>query len=554
MSSNAIFARSSQTTTARFALATLAALLLVAASARDGHAACNTAICSGGATACTITGNNVIDDDCVLNWSGKDVTLASGATLRTASDGQNFELITDDLDVYGTIQDRGASSATPLLINASGHFHVHSTGKIDASRGGTVWISAAGYAQFDGTEIDADGHSTSPDGGWISIESTGSSVSTSGTLHANGAAGGLGGRIDLNSATTLTTAATISTNGSSGAAGGHDGGEIYLTSLGDMTLGGDLLANGNGPSAYGGWIGLTSDGSFVTTHRVHANGDDDGLGGEITLLAADEAEFGDTVRANGGTGGGDGNKIEIDAASVLVSSDWSANGSTGAYGGSVAIVAQVGDIELQGTSFITADAGNAGAAGTIDLAAVGDVTLNGELIATATGGGTGGVITVAAENDVTVAADIQVNAAGTDSTAGSIDISAEYGVTISQTLDARSTSSAGWSDGTIAVAGCDVAVTSTGMMRTRNTNVGGGLNLLTYRGTLGIAGSILADGPAAASCSTPTSGNVFYCRCVDTSPADGNCDMPIACVSNPSTGGSTMTPAPLICPIPMPPC
>ena len=81
------------------ALASLAALLLSGASARIASAACSTAICVGSATACTISGSNTIDDDCVLNWSGKDVTLASGASMKTAADGQNFEIQTDDFDV-----------------------------------------------------------------------------------------------------------------------------------------------------------------------------------------------------------------------------------------------------------------------------------------------------------------------------------------------------------------------------------------------------------------------------------------------------------------------
>lgn len=537
-------------------LSALVGSMLVIAAAREAHAACNTAICVGGATACTISGTNTIDDDCTLNWSGKDVTLASGASLKTAADGQNFAIVTDDFDVSGTIQSRGAPLATPLTITTAGYLNVHSTGKIDVSRGGHATVDSTGAVQFDGTEFNADGGGSNADAGSITISSDGA-VSTTGAIHATGSGGGFGGRIDIESTTsTLSIGAAVTANGASGTLFHHDGGTIIIASAGDMTIGANVTANGNGTTAWGGSIDLTSGGNVIASGKLHASGDSDGEGGGITVEAVDEAEFGDTVKVNGGAGGGTGGGITITAASVLVSSDWSANGGTDANGGAVAITAENGDVELQGTSYISAVSGNGGDGDTIEISATGNVTLNGELFASASGGGTGGDVTVSADGNVTVAADIVVDAAGTDSSGGTITITGgtNHTVTISQLLAARSTSSTGWFDGGIAVSACNVTVTNTGILRTRNTSVGSGTNVIDYQGTLTVAGSALADDPAAGSCASPLSGNVFACRCVDTTPADGTCDTPLACVSNATTTGATITPTALVCPVMMAAC
>ncbi len=560
------------------ALVGLVALLSLC-TARVAGAACSTAICVGTATACTISGANTVDDDCILDWSGKDVTLASGASLKTASDGQNFTVLTDDFDVIGTIQDRGAPTATPLGIASTGFFKIRSTGKIDVTNGGSVTVSAAGFVQLDGL-VSADGGGALVDGGGIDITSTGSTLSASAVVHASGPAGGSGGSVSLTSSTgAATVSGALTANGGSGSTGGsvavtsagtmsisgavnanggtgNDGGEVDLTSGDDMAITAHVAASGNGSFAFGGTISIDSGGAFLTTKRLHAVGDSDGDGGTVEVTAVDGSEFDDTVRASGGSSGGTGGSIAIDAASVLIKSDWANNGS-GSDGGTIDITAETGTFELQSTGSLTSAGSGSGSGGDITITAAGTITQNGPISSTGSGGGDGAGITIDGSADVNLAANIAATGSGTDSSGGTIDVTGgtNHTVTITKILDARSTSSAGFFDGDLSVEACNVTLSSPGVLKTRNTNVGSGRNFVTYRNsyTLGSSTSMLADDPAAVSCSpASSSGNFIYCRCPDTSPADGACDSS-TCVTSPTLTG-TVTPTALICPIPLPAC
>lgn len=78
-------------------------------------------------------------------------------------------------------------------------------------------------------------------------------------------------------------------------------------------------------------------------------------------------------------------------------------------------------------------------------------------------------------------------------------------------------------------------MTVNGDIDTRNTSLDSGTNTFDYGGTFvqSASSDILADDDG---------GNLFYCRCVDTAPADGVCDTPETCV-NPPTLNGTVTPA-----------
>jgi len=274
--------------------------------------------------------------------------------------------------------------------------------------------------------------------GDISITSTGSTVATTGAIHATGAGGGFGGTITIESSTsTVSIGAAVTANGSSGAAGHNDGGDITLTSGGDMSLSANITANGNGSFAFGGDIAIASGGNVIAANKIHALGDTDGDGGSIDVEAVDETEFDDTVRTNGGASGGTGGAITITGASVLIKGDWNTTGGAGADGGTVEINAENGDFELEGMGFISAVAGNGGDGDTIDITATGNVALNGELFASASGGGTGGDITVTGDGNVSIGANISVNGAGTDSSGGTITVTGgtNHTVTISQIVE-----------------------------------------------------------------------------------------------------------------------
>jgi hypothetical protein len=156
---------------------------------------------------------------------------------------------------------------------------------------------------------------------------------------------------------------------------------------------------------------------------------------------------------------------------------------------------------------------------------------------------------------VTVAGNVSATGAGDFSFGGTIDVTAgtNHTISLTKTLDARSTTTNGGFDGDIALNACNVSVTTaSGGMKTRNTSVGGGSNTVTYQGTYSLGSGTLmsSDDPAATVCGG-TGSNRIYCRCADAN-VDGICDTN-ACVSAPTLTGS-VTPTALVCPTVMPAC
>jgi fibronectin-binding autotransporter adhesin len=508
----------------------LAVCAVLGATGRRAQAACSPSICVGAGSSCTISGTNTIDDDCILDLSTKNVTLTG--TLKTASDGQNFTIKTIDFDVQGTIQARGAPALTPLDIQSSGFFKTrvvsNSPATVDVSHSGNVTVTASGLVSIDGKDFTADGISGAVNGGGITI-TAGTTFASTKDIHANG-----------------------STTG--------DGGSISLTSTSsNMTIGGDVLANGSGSFAFGGDITLDSGGTLTVTKRLQTLGDTDGDGGSIDITAASTASFSGTVKASGGSTGGTGGDMAVTATDVTITAGWTSTGGTDSDGGAVSITATAGGINLNGAGVnsgtITTDGGSGGSGADVDLDATGGaITQSGTISSSGSGGFDGGTVSLTSNQNVTSSANITATGTGDISFGGTINLTGgtNHTASVSSILDARSTTSNGGFDGTVDVEACTVSVTGT--LKTRNTSVGLGENLVVYKNTytLSAAGSMLSDSPAPTDCATATTGNVIKCRCVDGN-GDGICDSPVSCVNNPSLSG-TVTPTALVCPIPLPAC
>jgi hypothetical protein len=119
-------------------------------------------------------------------------------------------------------------------------------------------------------------------------------------------------------------------------------------------------------------------------------------------------------------------------------------------------------------------------------------------------------------------------------------------LTVRKTLEAKSTTANGFFDGTTDLTACNVVLVTA--LKTRNSSVddGQGTNNVTYNGSFTATNAtMLAD---------DSGGNEIFCRCVDTSPADGTCDGTPTCVTAPSLSGATITPTQDLIPIPMAAC
>jgi len=133
---------------------------------------------------------------------------------------------------------------------------------------------------------------------------------------------------------------------------------------------------------------------------------------------------------------------------------------------------------------------------------------------------------------------------GLDGWGGDILIGTEGDITVASTsrIEADSTGTNA-SDGTITLSACDITIA--GDIDTRSGDVFGYSDFI-YAGTF-------TQNNGSALWADDALGNDVFCRCIDTSPANGVCDAPAACVSNPTLNGSA-TPSVTLVPMSMASC
>jgi hypothetical protein len=369
----------------RVALFCLAAL--VAADA--ARAACSTAICAGG-DPCTISGTNTIDNLCTLNFGNKEVIVAKGAKLTTASTGHSYTIVSRDLRVRGELEAIGGGITATL----TGFFVVEnfmtSAAALDSRDGGSIDITADGNVTLTGKQFDVSG-SGGIDGGDLTVDA-GGTLTVAQTLDANGGGSfAFGGTIDLTGASIASTS-TIRAAGSNGG----DGGSIDLTSDGLCDIDGTLNVNGDGADAWGGTI-FVDCGSVDTTSLWTSNAGSAGVGGDIDVFAVT------TVAASSASswtctasGGGDGCFVTVSAGDdVALDNDIDAGASgADAFGGAIDVSSDDGDVSIGSTAIFDADVGSNGFFNG-DITVFGcDVDISGTLDTRTTGGPTGGSNTV----------------------------------------------------------------------------------------------------------------------------------------------------------------
>ncbi|MBI4516042.1 MAG: hypothetical protein HY699_09540 [Deltaproteobacteria bacterium] len=355
---------------------------------------------------------------------------------------------------------------------------------------------------------------------------------------------------------TVTTTGYVTTNIVSNSAGTidvSDGGSADITAGGAVTLNGRNVDADNS-AGYAGDIAIIGS-SVSGTSAVHADGGDGGDGGNLDISSTTGAvSLTGNVTTNGGGSYGWGGYITVDSADALTvgtsTRRMQAKGASGGDGGTI-------DLTAAGSAAINGDI-NANGAGT-DGGYGGDISIDAAYFSCATvsaitatggsGGGDGGYIDITATCGASVDCDMDVGGQGEMAWGGDITIDAGAGsgctalVTANSRLEADS-SGTDASDGTVEVSGC--SVTHSGVFDTRNTNLDSGTNIVRYRNnfTANAGSSMLADDDG---------GNLIYCRCVDTTPADGVCDTPAACVNSPTLNG-TVNPAATIIPTAMAAC
>ncbi|MGH7788136.1 MAG: hypothetical protein ACRERC_14785 [Candidatus Binatia bacterium] len=476
----------------------MAAVLL--ATTHAALAACP----SCGSSPCTISGTSTIASGDTCNYAGKDVILTG--TLNGDNNAACYTVVADNLTVRGTLRARGSC----INVTVSGNFKTESVSNSAAtvdvrnadSTGDGVYVTC-GTATINGKAINAnaDGDQTPfyyPSGD-IDIICSGAITGTGGPITAD-------------------------------ATGGDDGGIITVVSTGStIDLSSQLTVNGGGTFSFGGSIYVDGSGNVTVggaTNSLEAQSAQGGSAGSVEIVSGGTATINGAINVNGNGDDTDGGTISVTAAAVSTGTSWNARGDRGGDGGSIDVNADSG----AGTVTTTSGSASWNVAG---ASATGD-------------GGWGGGITVAALGDISLSGDMDAAGNGESASGGTIDISTTNGDLVVETVSRLEADSAGTdaTDGLVYLTGCDMTIK--GDVDTRNTSLDSGSNAFDYAGTFtqNTGSTMLADNDGA---------NDVLCRCIDTSPADGVCDTPATCVSAPTFNG-TVTPAASIIPVPRASC
>lgn len=301
---------------------------------------------------------------------------------------------------------------------------------------------------------------------------------------------------------------------------GNSGGVIILTATTGAVIDAAITANGGGSLASGGLIFLQAGDDLWVKKPLTANGDDGGFGGDISFVAESNARIDGDLSVRGVGSQGTAGSIDLIAGSTTITGAWKTIG-TGGGGGDIEIVS-FGDTVLTSASSLSSAGSAAGDGGDIQILGA----------------------------DISAAGIITANTSGEASASGRITLTAKHNLTVSGSIEGKS-SNGGLYDSQVDLSACNLAITSTGSVKTRNTMVGGGVSSIVYAGSFSaVPGSIvMADDPV------DDGGNFVFCRCVDTSPADGVCDTtPATCATAPATSGAPITPSITVTPIALPAC
>jgi len=338
-------------------------------------------------------------------------------------------------------------------------------------------------------------------------------IQTNGSLRASGSTTDPGGTISA-TADVMSIAGRIE-------ASGAPGGNITLTSRGDLHLTGAIEAKSRSIDEDGGQITLAGTNLRIDA-PVSATGGFQGFGGgiEITadgdllIAAAVDASAGDggSVMLAAGTPGGGGN-LTVSAAGRVVADSIGQDG----FGDEINLTAegdgvQTGNIVINGLLSVTATAGGAG--GSIDISAVGNILATGPSARVTVAGdrpaGEGGDVSISTVRGMlqwtastrldsgSRAGDLTIDVGGPvtlgggiDATSttigGSIDITSSADVTVEGAL--RTDGGSQGVGGVITVEGCLLAINATGILSSLGPN---GLNRLVGHDRTLVGGTIRA--------------------------------------------------------------
>ena len=423
--------------------------------------------------ACTITKFFTIGDLCVLDFTGRAVTIAASGTLDVtkfratlkagslvvAPGGKIIGL--EDCLLAGGATCPGTQPNPSWTIISGGIVDVQKAGSSVGSisigtdwRGATIDITAAGNVTIAG-EVKSNNTNSDGNGGDVKIFTNGGNITTStgSTLGGKGGSGfASGGSVRLNASGRVDIANSIDVSG-----GSIGGGSLDVFAQQDVVL-----------------RGATTDGSA------------DGDGGDVDVRAGTSVQILDHVTMRGGGQGAGGGAADITASfgDITISGNILGEGAAPDGTGGDQSFEAAGSITLNtGFTISSRGDGQEGDAGDISLEAGRNVTISGSFDASG-GDSDGGDVSLTARGNVTIGGTINATGRVKFADGGSIVVlagdDAVGSVTVSGLVDAGGGGCDATGDcgdgGSVEIEGCGVTVTSTGSVQAR---AGGGLGSIT---------------------------------------------------------------------------
>lgn len=410
--------------------------------------------CPAGGETCNITQSHAVTDGCTFDFGDRNLAIGSSGRLVVGTGAMVIRARTLTISTGGLIDGRGAEATDTggivrIVLTGAATFQ-GPNGSIDVSGddgGGMIIIEAGGSITVNG-RLRAIGNIRFGSGGDIVLRSEGSvSAAISSQLFATGAReGGVGGLIDITARGAVELNSTLDVDGS-------DGGEINLYSAQNLSVRA-IEARGTSDAGSGGCVGIQADAALQMLDDIELNGagSSQGSGGGCGGFACFEARYGDlTVRgdvlAEGATPDGGGGSIALiaDAGSIFFDPNTmvSARGN-GAQGCGGEICVDVSG-SIDGNSLFDSSGGLAG--GDVDLSARKNITVAGGVdISGRSGGSCAGTMLIEAGFEsvglVQITSDINASASGCGEggcgIAGLAQVSAcQLGVTQSGSIDAQ---------------------------------------------------------------------------------------------------------------------
>lgn len=386
-----------------------AVVVFLASVARVGATTAND-LCAPAADPCRVTTRVTVTDLSIIDVGARELRIENGGALATAvgaAAAGNMTVRAGRL----TIMANGAMLAEVIsasknggeIIIEAGEITVDGRISVSGASGGSVTVGGTGRVTVGGV-IDASRSANEGEGGEVLVR--GGTVTVTGNINGVGGLSGFGGDITINSTGDLTISGDID-------AQGGDGGTVELSAgitvgTGNLVVAASSLIDADARSAggFGGSIDMDARGDGVNTGKITMNG---------------------TLFCNGGTGtdetgGGDGGSIGLTATGDVITDDDRAvmevqGGRPDGFGGELEILTTVGDYSMVGR-MIVGPLSEEGGGGDVTIDVGGDLTIDGRIE-----GAGGSALLIEADGSVAIEKDGSIDV----SEGGELDLTAGGG-------------------------------------------------------------------------------------------------------------------------------